>query len=143
MGILNKIMKALGNPKVQKYILIAVVIIILIIVFKKVFQVGALNTAFVTAQAGSNLTSQRRFELDAVADALYVSMDGPGTFYNDFQTQMKKIKTDDEFIYVKASFGEREGSGLTEWIGSEWQITQDNIDTINNYWSTFGMTSKI
>lgn len=139
----DQIFSSLKNPKIQKYLVIALVVILAYYLLKKLFSVGSINTAFQTVQAGSNLTGDRRLQIDQIADAVYASMDGVGTYYNDFRTEMKKINTDDEFVYLQASFGEREGSNLAEWIGSEVQITSSAKQEINDNYASKGMTSRI
>jgi hypothetical protein len=141
--MLEKIWSALKNPKVQKLIVIVAVVILAIYVLRKVFTVGALNQAVVTAQAGSNISAERRYELGQTADALYASMDGVGTWESDWLKNMKKVQNDNEYIYLVSAFGEKEGSTLAEWIGSEWTITDSMINEVNDYYSSLGMTSRV
>ena len=141
--MLQKIWSGLQNPKIQKILVIILVIILAVYIFKKVFTVGTINQAVVGMQAASNISSTRRYELDQVADGLYASMDGAGTYYNDWEAEMRKIKNDDEFRYVVASFGEREGSNLTSWIGTEVMLSQGSIQNVNSYFASLGMTSRV
>jgi len=141
--MLQKIWSGLQNPKIQKILVIILVIIVAVYIFKRVFTVGVLNQAVVTAQAGSNISASRRYEIGQIADSVYVAMDGPGTWENAWVSNMKKINSDNEYIYLVSAFGEKEGSTLTEWIGSEYFITSTMKNEVNDYYASLGMTSRV
>lgn len=65
-----------------------------------------------------------------IANAMYASMNGIGTYYYDFYNLVKKIKNNADFILVSQAFGNREGSNLIQWVGSEAQI---NKKIVNQY----------
>jgi hypothetical protein len=139
----EQIFSYLKNPKIQKYLVIALVVILAYYLLKKLFSVGSFNTAFQTVQAGSSLTGERRLQIDQIADAVYSSMDGAGTWTSDFKTEMKKINNDAEFVYLQASFGQREDANLAEWIGSEYAITSGVKEDVNSNYQSKSMTSRI
>lgn len=110
---------------------------------KSLLSTGTINNFVVEQNASKSISSLRKVQLDDVADKVYGSMDGLGTWNEDWKRQMKKVNSDPEYIYMVSSFGKREGANLAEWISSEAQITASEINEVNNNYKNKGMTTRI
>lgn len=131
--------KLRGWVKVALWILVIGLVFVVLKFLVRKIQETIVETGSGVA-AGVGIPLQRKSELAQIADAVYGSMAGPGTWFMDFQDEMVKIDTDDEFVYFDTvAFGKRDGYSLREWISGEWAIDGYIKDWINDQYQAKGM----
>ena len=143
----------LTKKKIGKFLFTGVLFSFIVYFFRNGFpRFGLGNVTEIGAKAGNlkslreakaNLTSERKTFLLALSDKTYQSMEGFGTYYNDFVRYMISIENDYEFIYFVSVFGKKGGFNFFEWYSDETALSGSVLDIVNNDYSSKGMTNRL
>lgn len=128
----------------RKLIKIALIIVIIVIVFKVARSVSRSfgnQSEQSILMAGGMKPSYQSNIYQTFADNLYRYMKGLGTDENGVFRVFNFLHNDLDFLRLDAAFGVRDGYSMREWIRGD--LSSADITTLNNRLRVKGITKKV
>lgn len=146
----NKSIKGLYEdlPATIKLVLIIVGIIVVFVIvrrvfkyFEKRFEIADAQTEINALQQAGQQPSYPQSQYTDLANQLYNSVEGMGTWDDELDEVFNQLNNDIDFLLLKSSFGLRDGYTMQEWLNGD--LSDGRKEDINSVLSIKGITYRI